>query len=101
MREEVWTEKLRCDLSEAEIRDRAENAALAFGEAEESEAELKATAEEQRGQIKRLRARVAELLGAVRERAEYRHVDCVERRNEGEAKVEVIRVDTGEIVRLN
>ncbi len=99
MRDEVWTETLRCDLSEAEVSDRAENAALAFGEAEEVEAEFKATAEEQRGQIKRLRARVGELLRAVREAAEYRSVDCVERRNEGEAKVEVIRVDTGELVR--
>lgn len=99
MREEVWTETLRCDLSEAEVRDRADQAARAFGEAAESEDELTGIATEMRGQIKRLRAQVGELLRAVREAAEYRPVDCVERRNESEAKVEVIRVDTGEIVR--
>ena len=99
MREEVWTETLRCDLSEAEVRDRADQAARAFGEAAESEVELTAIGTEMRGQIKRLRAQVGELLRAVREAAEYRPVDCVERRNEGEANVEVVRVDTGEIVR--
>lgn len=99
---EKWTETLRCELTEPEVRDRADQAARAFGEAAESEDELTAIATEMRGQIKRLRAQVAELLRSVRERSEYRPVECAEAMNAGgsePARVDIVRTDTGEIVR--
>lgn len=98
---ERWTETLRCELVDDEVQDRAGQAARAWSEAEQNETELKGLAEEMRGGIKSLRARCGELLRAVRERAEYRLVACEEVPNLGgiDPHVDIVRVDTGEVIR--
>lgn len=99
MNEERWTENLRCDLTDEEVRERADRAARSYKDAAERADELQAHSKEERGAIGKLNAEVGQLLRAVAERAEYRPTDVLLHRNEGQSTMDTIRADTGELVR--
>ena len=99
MNDERWTETLRCDLTDEEVRARADQAARTYKDAAERSEALQAHAKEERGAIATLNAEVGQLLRAVAERAEYRPVDVKSVRNEIGGVMETVRLDTGEIVR--
>lgn len=96
---ERWTENLRCDLTDEEVRERADRAARSYKDAAQRADELQAHAKEERGAIATLNAEVGQLLRAVAERADYRTVDVRHHRNEAGGLMETVREDTGEIVR--
>ena len=96
---ERWTENLRCDLTDEEVRERADRAARSYKDAAERSDELQAHAKEERGAIGKLNAEVGQLLRAVAERAEYRSVDVRHHRNETAATMDTVREDTAEVVR--
>lgn len=97
--EERWTETLRVDLTDEEVRARADDAARSYKDAAERSEELQAHSKEERGAIAKLQAEVGQALREVAERAAYRPVDVRKVRNDIGATMDTVRLDSGELVR--
>ncbi len=87
------TRNLKCDLTAEEVRSRAEQVADIVGKREEVERDKKSANDMHKNQIQTHDADIAELSKQVREKAEYRDVDCEWQRDEEFAKMELIRTD--------
>ena len=93
------TERLPCELTDDEVRAKGEQIAQLIGEIQDAEVAMKAQAEEAKDNIKGLKARTSALSSEVRTRREYRSVEVRESFDWGNRRVEVIRLDTGEVIR--
>lgn len=95
---EKTTQYLRCKLTDDEVRAKADILVQTYGELEQVEQQKAAAAADFGAQIKTARERISELARAVRERAEYRNVECVLDFDFKAEAVLTIRADTGETV---
>lgn len=92
-------EEIRCELSEAEIQERAHAMARAHEQIALLEEQKKASAADFREQIKEKRRELQHLVREVRERAVDREVLCETRADLGAGVMETYRLDTGDLVR--
>lgn len=99
MRTDKWHEDLRCALHPAEVAERADRCAIKMGERDKVAIELKVVSAELRTQIKALEGEISSLGRMVREKVETREVECKEVEAFGQNAVQVVRLDTGEVVR--
>jgi len=96
---ETFEESLRCELTEAEIRERADRCARAVKERDQVDADRQASNKEAKTEIERLEIEIRSLAQEIREHATYRHVSCVERVDQDLGVMQMIRLDTGEVAR--
>lgn len=94
-----FVEKLPCDLTRDEKLLKAEEMAEHLKVRAEVEVEAKSSADDYKTQLKRLDRLVGDRAEEVRTGVEYRQIECVERGSYRMNKVDVIRCDTGEVVR--
>lgn len=94
-----FVEKLPCDLTRDEMLQKAEEMATQLKERAEVELTAKESAGEFKDQMKRLDRTIADRAEEVRTGVEYRQVECTERGDFRRNLVQVVRLDTGEIVR--
>jgi len=92
------TNWLGCKLTNEEVTARAKEVANLIGDRDRKEAERKAEDGKAKAEIKRHDAEICDLACQVRERTEWRNVDCEWERNETLQAAELIRSDTGEII---
>jgi hypothetical protein len=91
---------LDCDLTEAEVNERAQLQASAMIEYDKVEQEKKDATKEFTDQMKELRMKMSALSEVINHKAERRPVVCHVRFHNPEPNMKrVIRVDTGELVR--
>lgn len=90
--------KLKVGLNEEELVQRGDKAARLVGERREKNEQRKLTARTLKAEVDGLDQMIAELSEVVRNRAEWREVECEERRNDAELRFEIVRKDTGEVV---
>ncbi|RIL03121.1 MAG: hypothetical protein DCC71_15430 [Proteobacteria bacterium] len=95
----TFPERLPCPLTDDEVRQRGELLAMTLAEIAEIEEEFALERQRIRGEIKRRRERARGLTGEVSTRTEIREVACVRRILPDDERVEIVRVDTGEVVR--
>jgi hypothetical protein len=90
---------LRCDLSPDEVADRADMLAQVQHQYDTRKAEAALAAREAREALKALDAQRYALASAVRDRAEYRDVECQDQASPDHPhELLVVRLDTGEVV---
>ncbi len=92
-------ERLVCNLTVPEKIDRAQKATELLGEYGQKEREAKAAAATRSAELKELRSSLDEAGRASREGWEYREVEVRERPKPANRTVEVVRMDTDEVVR--
>lgn len=93
---ERFQRALRVDLSEKEVQDAADRAAICLAEHDGKLEQLKADTEHAKAKIKDLAAELRRLSNMVRERATTRPVECEKRFDYETKKVRDTRLDTGE-----
>lgn len=100
MSEEANTEirNLKCDLSREDVHSRAEQVAILVGELDDLETDRKDANDVAKKEIQTVQTTIGTLSRQVRERAEYRDVECWWHRDEPEKVMALVRKDTGEIV---
>lgn len=91
------TRKLKCDLSEQEVRERADKLAMLVGEKDSLEDSRKVDSK-RRKEIDQLGATMCRLGIEISTRSEFRNVECVEERDWDDKTVSLVRKDTGEVV---
>lgn len=94
------TERLVCNLTMNEKILRAQKATELLGEYGTKEREAKAAAATRSAELKELRTELDESGRASREGWEYREVEVRERPNGANRSIEIIRMDTDEVVRV-
>jgi hypothetical protein len=94
-----FVEKLPCELTREETLAKGAEMALMIKQHGEVELEAKETADTFKKQFKRLDRTISERAEEVRTGVEHRLVPCTERGRYRENMVDVVRLDTGEIVR--
>jgi uncharacterized FlaG/YvyC family protein len=94
-----FTEKQPCELTRDEKLRKADQMAQHFKTRAEKEVEAKSIAEGYKRELKTLDHEIADRAEEVRTGVEYRNVDCAERARYRDNQVDVIRLDTGEVVR--
>ena len=99
MREERFLEDLPCELRDAEVMERGERVATLFADRAMTKAELDEARAQAKNEIKRIDAEISTLCTEIRNRKEVRPVYCVERANNAIDQVEIIRTDTGAVVK--
>jgi len=92
------TRTLRCELSRDDLLAKADRAAHIVAEHDRRQAELDNAKKQAKAEIDRLEAEYRSLSVQIRDRAEYRKVDCDETRNYRTWSIVVTRKDTGESV---
>ena len=97
MDEQTRTEILPCDLTEAELLARGDEAARLQDDRDRAEAARDAANKASKAAIQGIEEQQHELLRQVRNKTERRDVEVIDRRNEG--AMETIRLDTSELVR--
>lgn len=97
--EQRRSEELRCELSDAEVQQRGQDAARLLMQIDQLDEEKRAAAADYKEQIKAKETELRKLGREIRERAEHRDVPCVTRPNAAAGVMETIRLDTGELVR--
>jgi hypothetical protein len=98
IRREKIAHSLRCQLAPEEIADRADRAAHKVADIAGKEAELKAVSTHHKGVIETVKAELSLLSKEVRDKSEYRTVECEQQFDFNEGKFREIRLDTGEII---
>lgn len=94
-----FVEKLPCDLTRDEKLKKAEEMAEQLKARAELELTAKASADEFKQKLKQLDRTIGDRAEEVRTGLEYRQVECTERGRYRDNIVDVIRIDTGEVVR--
>lgn len=95
----AFSEKLPCELDDREVKLKADELARElknYGEIEKAKA---AASSAYATKLKASRALVDTLATMVRTGVEFREIGCTERKSVAASTVEVIRMDTGEVVR--
>jgi hypothetical protein len=95
-RREPFTSSLRVALTQNEVADRADRAAMLEDEIDQRIIDQKEQAKKARGVIARITAEKRALQGDVRARATYREVSCERRFLYDEGLVIEVRLDNGE-----
>jgi hypothetical protein len=95
----MQTESLPCRLTDAEVMDRTRKLLDVLSEEDRLELEKKSFAERHKEAVTIVTAKARELRGIVSSRIEYREVEVAESPDYKRGIVEVIRIDTSEIVR--
>lgn len=93
------TELLPVDLTEAEWAQRAEEMAKVYGQIEETDEKIATAKAAHKERRKVLDEQFTELARQVRTRKEERMVECEERANWDDGRMETWRLDTGEMLR--
>ncbi len=94
-----FVEKLGCELTREEQLAKGSEMALLLKQLDEREAEAKSVADNFKRDLKKLERTIGDRAEEVRTGVEHRLVECTERGRFREGLVDVIRTDTGEIVR--
>lgn len=94
-----FVEKLGCELTREEQLQKGTEMALLLQRLEETESEAKSVADGYKRDIKKLERTIGDRAEEVRTGIEHRLVECTERGRFREGLVDVIRTDTGEVVR--
>lgn len=94
----VYTDTLKIELTEKEIRQAADDLAQALDEMEKNEADRKSIAESFKSKITAGEAKVIELKNLVRNKYDFRDIKCEEVRNFSKGTLTVKRLDTKKIV---
>lgn len=89
---------LRCELTPDEVADKASTAASAAAVILSKKRERKEFAAASKLAVDELELIQAKALDCVRTGAEDRKVDCIRRRMPGSNTVEIVRLDTGEVL---
>ena len=89
---------LKCDLSDEELLTKGTDLANKLDRITALEDTKKAHAAQLKAQIEELTAQVKVLHGAVRNKWEFRNVDCKHELIHKTAKVKVTRIDTGAVI---
>ena len=92
------TRLLVCDLTEDEISERAKQLAVSKGEMEQHQLHAKEIKADLKKKGEQLRAQISQLARACREGKEEREIVCELLYDEDELTVDVVRVDTGQVV---
>lgn len=95
---ECYSTELKCELSAAEVAQRADRAATVLAARDEKVAEAKAAAKHAKGVVETLESELRTLSGEVRSRATFRRVECERRYNYRRGLVTVTRLDTRSVV---
>jgi hypothetical protein len=93
-----FTSELRCQLTQQEVDEAANRAAIVGGEMERLDALKKSQASKIDSDLKTLRTERSKLDSKVRNRSEYRTVDCTRLINFETKFVTETRDDTGEVI---
>lgn len=99
MKGEIKTENLPVPLSEKEMLSHGERIGILLHEIDEIDAKKKAANDLHKTQRERLEAEVRQLGGELKNKAKIQQVQVKEVSNWEQAQIEVVRMDTGEIVR--
>jgi hypothetical protein len=96
---ESWFEELPCHLSAHEKLLKSESLAERLKDVHVAEAEKKDAMEEFKLRLGGLEKQIDKLALEVRTGREYREVECFESASYSDNKVDIVRKDTGEVVR--
>lgn len=91
--------ELRCPLSDSELQERGEQMAEKLAEIDKLEASFELVRKQHNAQVKEIEGDLHAVAIEVREKSEFRQVECVTRIDLEAKVVEVIREDTGEIIK--
>lgn len=92
------TRNLPVELTKDEIRLRGEELARKHAEWDEVESARKAADKEAKGKLERIEAESKELANNIRTGREYRDIEVREVKNTDTLTMDLVRVDTGEVV---
>lgn len=95
----TWSEKLMVPLQMLELLERGESLALQDRIWAKKDAERKAAVDRFKAELAEIESETARLAQIVRDKQEPRPVDVTEVHNFTENRVDVVRTDTGEVVR--
>jgi hypothetical protein len=90
---------LRCELSDDEVAERADLLAQFEAEREKTERDKGTASATFRAELKRLAEEITVRAGQVRDHAEQRSVLCIEKIDRPSNLAELVRTDTGEVIR--
>ena len=89
---------LKCNLTDERLRELGDIAAFIDADIEKLQSEKKQFIQQNKADLDAAKARQRELLQKIRDKAEYRHTDCIETFDYRINEVAITRVDTGEEV---
>lgn len=95
---ERFQQTLRCELSREEVEKRADRAAHLVAEHEQKQADLDNAKKQAKAELDRIEAEHKSLSAQVRDRAEYRSVECEKTLDFRRWEVTVTRKDTDEVI---
>ena len=89
---------LKCDLRKDEVNSRGEQVAILVGESADLEQARKDANDTAKKENQRCESSITRLSRQVRERAEWRDVECAWERDDADQTMRLVRTDTGEVV---
>jgi len=92
------TQRLKCLLTDAELLEKGEELARTLDEVVSLEDEKKAITEQFKSKITELESRSSVLRSPVRNKYDFRPVDCIQTMDNNEGTSKTVRLDTGDIV---
>ena len=92
------TELLRCELTDKEIREASEALARNIDEGEQFENDKKAVNEDFKAKIAQVAANIQLNNTKVRDKCEFRRVDCERTYDYGAGTITVVRLDTKKMI---
>ena len=95
---ERFPQTLRCELKPDEIAKKADRAAHLVAEHETKQADLDTAKRQAKAELDRIEAEWKALSGQVRDKAEYRSIECEKLYDFKRWGVTITRLDTGEVV---
>lgn len=95
----TFIEYLPCRLSDAEVLQKSAQLTQKMAEHDLFEMQMKEQAAENKKKLVGMRTEFTALGREVRYREESRPVECSERKRFGDLMVDVVRLDTGEVIR--
>lgn len=98
MRDGRFEENLRCVLTREEVEQRSEDLVKLMQERDVIELELDGQKKAAKARIDALEQNISYRANEVRSRTTFRSVECTERADHERDIVEVVRLDTGEVV---
>ena len=99
MKDERFVEDLACELTDAEVLERSDALVAHLGTRDATRARQKAAMKTFKAELEAIDEDVSSLAKSIRTRSEGRDVECIERANYTIDQVEVVRLDTGDVVR--
>ena len=96
IRETEVTENLKCLLSEDEIKSEGETLARLIQEKAGLENDLKSVKASFKAKIEAAEAGIISASNKVRDKYEYRNIDCIKHQNFTTGKTKMVRSDTGD-----